>query len=109
MSLTLTSEAPPLHQDASGAVRVGNCRVLLELVVRAFQDGATPDTIVQRYPTTRLEDVYAVIAYFLRHRAEVEQYLAERERVAEAVRQRVEARQGDLAEIRRRILAGRPR
>jgi uncharacterized protein (DUF433 family) len=106
MSLTIASEAPPLHQDASGAVRVGNSRVLLELVVRAFQDGATPETIVQRYPTTKLEDVYAVVTYYLRHRAEVEQYLAERERAAEATRQRIEARQGDLAEVRRRILAG---
>jgi uncharacterized protein (DUF433 family) len=106
MSLTIASEAPPLRQEASGAVRVGNSRVLLELVVRAFQDGATPEAIVQRYPTTSLEDVYAVVAYYLRHRAEIEQYLAERERAAEVSRQRIETRQGDLTEVRRRILAG---
>jgi uncharacterized protein (DUF433 family) len=105
MSITIHAEAPPLRQEASGAVRVGDSRVLLELVIRAFQDGATPEAIVQRYPTTKLEDVYAVVTYYLRHRAEVEQYLAERERAAEATRQRIEARQGDLAEVRQRILA----
>ncbi len=49
MTFTAQAEAPPLRQDASGALRVGGTRVLLELVVRAFQDGATPETIVQRY------------------------------------------------------------
>jgi uncharacterized protein (DUF433 family) len=106
MSITIHAEAPPLRQEASGAIRVGNSRVLLELVIRAYLDGATPEAIVQRYPTTTLEDVYAVVAYYLRHRAEVERYLAEREQTAEAVRQRIEARQGDLAEVRRRTLAG---
>ena len=52
----------------AGGLRVGRSRVLLELVIRAFQDGATPEAIVQRYPTTTLADIYAVVAYYLRHR-----------------------------------------
>jgi hypothetical protein len=79
--------------------------VLSELVIRAFQDGATPEAIVQRYPTVTLADIYAVIAYYLRHRQEVEAYLAEREQRAQKVRQRIEHHQGDLADLRRRILA----
>lgn len=79
--------------------------MLLELVVRAFQDGATPEAIVQRYPTTRLSDVYSVIGYFLRHSGEIDAYLAERERLASEVRQRIEERQGDLGELRQRSLA----
>ena len=51
MAFTAQAEAPPLREDAAGALRVGNSRVLLELVIRAFQDGATPETIVQRYST----------------------------------------------------------
>ena len=47
MELSLQTEAPPLHQDASGAIRIGNSRVLLELVIHAFEDGATPETIAQ--------------------------------------------------------------
>jgi hypothetical protein len=47
VAFNVQTEAPPLAEDASGALRVGSSRVLMELVVRAFQDGATPETIVQ--------------------------------------------------------------
>lgn len=107
MTMTLQPESPPVREDASGALRVGDSRVLLELVIRAFQDGATPETIVQRYPTLTLPDVYAVIAYYLRHRDEVDGYLARREEQAGEVRQRIESRQGDLSEIRDRLLSRR--
>ena len=107
MSVLMHTDAPPLRPDASGALRVGQSRVLLELVIRAFQDGATPEAIVQRYPTTTLADIYAVVAYYLRHRAEVETYLADREARSAEVRARVEQIQGDLTELRQRLLARR--
>ena len=72
MSLVLECEMPPLHEEATGAIRVGNSRVLLELVIRAFQDGASPESIVQRYSTLSLSDVYTTIGYYLRHRDAVE-------------------------------------
>lgn len=105
MDVILQSEAPPLRQDASGALRVGRSRVLLELVIRAFQDGATPEAIAQRYPATTLADIYAVIAYYLRHTEEIEAYLTEREQQAQEVRQRIEHHQGNLADLRDRLLA----
>lgn len=105
MSITLQPEAPPLHRDASGVLRVGQSRVLVDLVIRAFQDGATPEAIAQRYPTTTLADIYAVIAYYLRHREDIDAYLSEREQQAQQVRQRIESHQGDLADLRDRLLA----
>ena len=105
MTISIQPEAPPLRQEASGALRVGSSRVLVELVIHAFQDGATPEAIAQRYPTATLADLYAVIAYYLRHRQELEAYLAEREQRAQEVRQRIEQQQGDLADLRRRILS----
>jgi uncharacterized protein (DUF433 family) len=105
MAIILQSEVPPLRQDASGALRIGRSRVLLELVVRAFQDGATPEAIAQRYPAATLADIYAVIAYYLRHRQEIEAYLTEREQRAQEVRQRIEDHQGNLADLRDRLLA----
>jgi uncharacterized protein (DUF433 family) len=97
-----------LHEDETGALRVGESRVLLEIVIRAFQDGATPETIVQRYPTLSLPDVYAVIAYYLRHSTETDAYMAERERQARDVQQRVENTQPGIGEIRARLLSRRP-
>lgn len=61
--------------------------------IRGFQDGATPETIVQRYSTLALPDVYSVLAYYLRHPKEVEEYLARREQKAEEVQQRIESQQ----------------
>src|SRR5687767_3980201 len=101
--------APPIRRDETGALRVGNSRVLLELVVRAFQDGATPEAIVQRYPTVTLADVYGVVAYYLRERNAVEEYLAERERLADEVQKRVAPPAEDLAAIRARLQAERNR
>jgi uncharacterized protein (DUF433 family) len=108
MAFTVQAESPPLREDSAGALRVGDSRVLLELVIRAFQDGATPETIVQRYSTLALPDVYAVITYYLRHRTEVEEYLARREQNAEEVRERIDGQSGDLSEIRARLLERRP-
>ena len=99
-------EAPPLREDSDGALRVGESRVLLELVVQAFQDGATPETIVQRYSTLALPDVYSVITYYLRHRKEIEAYLARREQQAKEPEGRART-QPDLGEIRTHILAKR--
>ncbi len=107
MEALFQTEAPPLRRDDAGALRIGNSRVLLELVIRSFEDGATPEAIVQQYPTISLADAYSVIAYYLRHREEIEAYLAAREQKAAEVRKRIESRQGDLTQIRKRLLARR--
>lgn len=107
MTFPVKTEASPLREDAAGALRVADSRVLLELVIWAFQDGATPEAIVQRYSTLTLPDVYAVIAYYFRHREEIEEYLVQREEKAEEARQRMESYQGDLSEIRARMQARR--
>jgi len=57
MIIEIHTIPPPLRVEPSGAIRVGQTRVLLELVLRAFQNGATPEIIVQRYPSLRLADV----------------------------------------------------
>lgn len=107
MSLVLECESPPLREDETGAIRIGDSRVLLELVIRAFQDGASPETIVQRYSTVSLSDVYITIGYYLRHQREIESYLNERKQLAESVRQRFSEIQPDLSLIRARLLAQR--
>ena len=62
---------------------------------------------MQRSPTVTLADIYAVMAYYLRHREEIEAYLDAREQRAEAVRQRIEHHQGDLSDLRQRLRARR--
>src|SRR5947209_16107152 len=92
--------AIPLFDDGQSGLRVTGTRVLLERIVHAFEDGATPEGIVQSYDTLQLADVYAVLAWYLRHKAEVEDYLCRRAEEAETIRQRIEAKQADWAELR---------
>jgi uncharacterized protein (DUF433 family) len=105
MGIVLQAEAPPLRRDTSGGLRIGKSRVLLELVIRAFEDGATPEAIAQRYPTATLADIYSVLAYYLRHQEEIKEYLVNREQKADEVRKRIESEQKDLADLRQRLLA----
>lgn len=105
MSHALKRESLPLKKDLTGAIRVGNSRVLLELVIRAFQDGATPETIVQRYSALSLSNVYMTISHYLQHQQEIEAYLNKREQLAESTRQRFSENQPDLTLIRSRLLA----
>ncbi len=84
---------------------MGNSRVLLELVIRAFQDGASPESIVQRYSTLSLSDVYSAIGYYLRHQEAVEAYLNYREQLADSVRQCLLDIQPDQGVVRSRLLA----
>ena len=105
MSIVLQQELPPLIEDSTGAIRVGKSRVLLELVIRAFEDGASPESIVQRYSTLSLSDVYNTIGYYLRHHQEVEKYLSHREQLANSVQERLSNTMPDLSQIRSRLLA----
>ena len=83
----------PLRQDPPGVFRVGTSRVLLELVIYAYQQGESPEGIVEMYPALEVGDVFAVIAYYLAHRAEVDEYLRQGDEQADAVRRQIEASQ----------------
>jgi uncharacterized protein (DUF433 family) len=73
-------DAIPLGKDAQGIYRVGGTRVTLDVVVRAFNRGATAEEIVQKFTSLELSDVYQVIGYYLKHSAELAEYFESRER-----------------------------
>jgi uncharacterized protein (DUF433 family) len=81
----------PLRTDPQGKIRVGDTRVLLELVIYAFRQGETAEDIADSYPTLKLADIYAVFAYYLTHRAEVDAYVDQEEKEANRIQQEVEA------------------
>jgi hypothetical protein len=90
----------PLREEPAGIYRVGQSRVLLELVLRAFKAGKTPEAIVQSYDTLKLADVYAVVTRYLSDPGPFEAYLARRDEAAADVRKEVEARQGPQGDLR---------
>ena len=95
----------PLREEPSGVLRVGNSRVLLELVLRAFKAGATPEAIVQSYDTLNLADVYAVVSRYLTAPQPFEEYLRIREEVAVEVRRKIEECQGPQGNLRAILLS----
>jgi uncharacterized protein (DUF433 family) len=105
MPLNIQAEPVPLRTDEHGTVRVGGSQVLLDVVIREFANGADPEGIAHGYPTLELADVYAAIAYYLRHRKEVDEYLRSRREEAERLRQEIEAKQPGRADLRSKLLA----
>ncbi len=106
MPLEFATKRVPLSYDRDGVIRVGNTRVTLDIVVEAFQSGATAEEIVQQYPSLQLPDVYQVIGYYLRQSAEVEKYLRHRQEQSDTIRTQNESR-FDPQGIRDRLLARR--
>ena len=102
MALSVAAQPIPLALDADGVYRVGGTRVTLDTVIAAFEGGSTPEEIAQDYSSLALADIYAVITYYLRERAEVEAYLKERKIKAEEVRQENLAK-FDTQELRQRL------
>jgi hypothetical protein len=58
----------------------------LDTVVSVFNQGATAEEIVYRYPSLNLADVYATIAFYLKHQSEIEVYLRQRRQQAQEIR-----------------------
>jgi len=106
MSLVIAAELVPLTTDADGVIRIGATRVTLDTIVAAFREGMTAEGIVEQYPTLKLDDVYSVIGYFLRHQDAVDAYLQSRRALADQVRRENQAR-WDPAGVRSRLLARR--
>ena len=82
----------PLTMNEAGVLRITGTRVSLDSVIYAFEEGATPEEIVQDFPTLDLAAVYSVIGYYLQNRAEIEQYLKQRKVEDEELRKEIEAR-----------------
>ena len=103
--LPLQAELPPLRVDLGGVVRVGASRISLDLVVEQYENGMMPEDLVRVYDTLALADVHAVIAYYLRHRDEVQTYMKRREEEAEALQATIEAENPPI--MRAELLARR--
>lgn len=57
-------------------IRLRGTRVGIEAVLSEYLAGGLPEEIVLNYPPLTLEQVHAVITYYLGHRSVVDQYLA---------------------------------
>ncbi|MEO8609070.1 MAG: DUF433 domain-containing protein [Chloroflexota bacterium] len=105
MTLNIQTDAPPLRVTKDGVVMVGKTHVPLETVIWTYKEGSSPEEIEMSYDALALADVYAVIAYYLNHREDVEAYMEWIEAESERVRREIEALQPDMFSLRERLLA----
>jgi len=99
--LTFT-QIVPLNQEADGTVRVTGSRVTLDTIVSAFKRGNTAEQIQDSFPSLTLSQIFGVIAWYIDHQNEAEQYLKERQTETEAIRQEIE-NQPKYAEFRETV------
>jgi uncharacterized protein (DUF433 family) len=81
----------PLQADAYGTIQISGTRVTLDTVIARYHQGDSPETIHDSFDVLPVNDIYAVIAYYLGHRAELDAYLKRREEEGERIRQEIEA------------------
>ena len=98
-------EPVPLVRDQAGRLMVPGSRISLDVLVAAFKRGKTPEAIHDGYQAVSLPDVYAIFTYYLRHRADVEAYLAEQEREGAEIQARIEEEYPLNEGLRARLLA----
>jgi uncharacterized protein (DUF433 family) len=106
MTLSIVAESAPLQANEVGVVLVGKTRVTLDTVVAVFNQGATAEEIAYRYPSLNLADVYATIAFYLKHQPEVDAYRQQRREQSQEIRAMNQAR-FDPQGLRDRLLARR--
>jgi uncharacterized protein (DUF433 family) len=104
--LLIVAQTIPIEIDVDSVARVGKTRVTLDTVVAAFNQGATAEEIVCRYPALKLSDVYSTISFYLNHQQEVGEYLQQRQQQAQEIRL-VNEQKFDPQGLRDRLLARR--
>jgi uncharacterized protein (DUF433 family) len=104
MPISLHTDPVPLRVDDTGAVRVGQSRVTLDVLLQYWRLGMRPEEIARGLDTLTLADVHGALAYYLRHQAEIDEYLRRREEEADALRRQIEAANAPrLAPLKKRL------
>ena len=64
-----------VEQRSNGGYYVAGIRISLDSIVYAFNEGQSPEAIQEDFPALRLSQIYGAIAFYLDHKAMIDQYL----------------------------------
>lgn len=67
-----------------GAYRITDTRVSLDSLVYLFREGMSAESMVESYPALTLEQVHGALAFYLGNQKDIDAYLMEGQRTAEA-------------------------
>lgn len=87
----LTNIENVLRTDDDGTIRVSGTRVTLDTVIAGYHQGDSPEAIHKAFDVLPIDDIYAVLSYYMDKRAEIDSYLAQREKEAEQIREKIES------------------
>ena len=79
-------ETTALRVDRDNVIRVGRTRVTLDTLITVYEQGYSPEEIVESFNTLDPNHVCEVIVLYHRHHREVRSYLEEGERIGEEIR-----------------------
>ena len=63
-------------EEREGGLYVAGSRISLASIIFLFQQGSSPETIRQNFPSLSLAQIYGAIAFYLNHPSESQSYLA---------------------------------
>jgi uncharacterized protein (DUF433 family) len=110
MSIIIHPDPVPLRVDESGTIRVGQSRITLDVLLDYFQQGASPEQLAsaEYFPTLSLSDVHGALAYYHRHKAELDDYLRQRQVEADRLQKEIETANAPfLSQMKARLDAAR--
>jgi uncharacterized protein (DUF433 family) len=102
MSGPMMTQTVPLTRGEDGVFRVTGSRVTFDSIAHLFNGGATAEQIQEDFPSLALTDIYSVLAYYLQHRSEADDYLRGQAGAAAEVRREVEGKL-DSRSLRERL------
>lgn len=96
---------PYLDIHSPDDIRVHGTRVGIEQIIDGFLDGSIPEAIAVEFPTVTLEQIYGVIAYYLRNRTEADAYMARLSQWSQEMRkqQLEQLARGEAPDVVRRL------
>jgi uncharacterized protein (DUF433 family) len=73
--LTPTESIDQYIDRRCGGYYVAGTRISLDSVVYCFNDGNAPEEIQKHFTLLDLPDIYGAIAFYLKHKEEIDEYL----------------------------------
>ena len=107
MPIAIHQDPVPLRVDEEGTIRVGDTRITLDVLLGDYRRGMTPKQIVDQLNSLTVADVYGALAYYHRHKDELDAYLQYRAEGSACRQREIEATQPTFDQMKSRILARR--
>jgi uncharacterized protein (DUF433 family) len=93
MPIVIHPDSIPLRVDEAGTIRVSNTHITLDVFIADHRRGMSAEQIVEQLDTLTLADMYGALAYYYRHKDELDVYLERRRAEAGRMQREIEASQ----------------